>query len=49
MRVTVAIVSTMDTKGREIAYLKDRIEKLGCTTLVIDVGVFAPVGISPDV
>ncbi len=49
MPATVAIVSTMDTKGREMAYLKGLIEDLGCATLVIDVGVYEPVLISPDV
>ena len=46
---TVAIVATLDTKGIEIAFLKERIEELGCTTLVIDVGVFDPAGIRPDI
>jgi uncharacterized protein (UPF0261 family) len=46
---TVAIVGTMDTKGVELAFLKERIQELGCTTVVIDVGVFEPVGITPDI
>jgi uncharacterized protein (UPF0261 family) len=46
---TVAIVATLDTKGMEMAFLKERIEALGCATLVIDVGVFEPVGIAPDI
>ena len=49
MTGTVAIVATMDTKGVEMAFLKERIEELGCATLVIDVGVFEPSGIRPDV
>ncbi|RPI16014.1 MAG: UPF0261 family protein [Acidobacteriales bacterium] len=49
MRGTVAIVATMDTKGVEMAFLKERIEALGCATLVIDIGVFEPEGIRPDV
>ena len=49
MAGTVAIVATLDTKGTEMAFLKERIEELGCTTLIIDVGVFEPVGITPDI
>jgi uncharacterized protein (UPF0261 family) len=49
MTGTVAIVATMDTKGAEMAFLKERIEALGCATLVIDVGVFEPAGIRPDI
>ncbi len=49
MTGTVAIVATMDTKGIEMAFLKERIEELGCATLVIDVGVFESVGITPDI
>lgn len=46
---TIAMVATLDTKGIEIAFLKERIEELGCTTLVIDVGVFDPAVIRPDI
>jgi uncharacterized protein (UPF0261 family) len=46
---TVAMVATLDTKGIEMAFLKERIEELGCTTLVIDVGVFDPAGVTPDI
>jgi uncharacterized protein (UPF0261 family) len=49
MTGTVAIVATLDTKGTEIAFLKERIEELGCSTLVIDVGVFEPEGVTPDI
>ncbi len=46
---TIAMVATLDTKGTEMAFLKERIEELGCPTLVIDVGVFDPAGIRPDI
>jgi uncharacterized protein (UPF0261 family) len=49
MTGTVAIVATLDTKGKEMAFLKERIEALGCAALVIDVGVFEPEGIRPDI
>src|SRR5699024_9927552 len=47
---SVAIVATLDTKGREVAYLRDRLQQLGIDTLVIDSGILGePVGIEPDV
>ena len=36
---TVLIIGTMDTKGRESAYLADRICEHGCKVLVMDVGI----------
>jgi uncharacterized protein (UPF0261 family) len=35
----VALIGTLDTKGAEIAYLRDRLAGLGVPTLVLDVGV----------
>ncbi|MEI8181582.1 MAG: Tm-1-like ATP-binding domain-containing protein [Desulfomonile sp.] len=37
---TIAIVGTLDTKGKELEYLKKLIEDQGCDTIVVDVGVF---------
>lgn len=46
----IAIVATLDTKGPEVAYLRDRLIQLGLECLVIDVGIIGePVGIVPDV
>lgn len=46
----VVIVATLDTKGREVAYLRDRLNALGVETLVVDSGILGePVGIVPDV
>lgn len=39
MEPTVALIGTLDTKGAEIAYVRDRIRELGCGTLVIDSGI----------
>lgn len=36
---TVLVVGTMDTKGRESAYLADRLRTHGCDVLVMDVGI----------
>jgi len=46
----VVIVATLDTKGPEVAYLRDRLNALGVETLVVDSGILGdPVGILPDV
>ena len=49
MAKTIAIVGTLDTKGREFAFLKAEIEKRGCRTLVIDVGILGSPQFQPDV
>ena len=46
---TVALIGTLDTKGREYAFLRERLRETGVEVLVIDVGVHEPVGIEPDV
>ncbi|HMQ54601.1 MAG TPA: Tm-1-like ATP-binding domain-containing protein [Anaerolineae bacterium] len=49
MAKTVALVGTLDTKGPEIAYLRDRCQALGLETLVVDSGILGePLGIEPD-
>ncbi|AYF97316.1 Tm-1-like ATP-binding domain-containing protein [Protaetiibacter intestinalis] len=46
----VVIVATLDTKGPETAYLRDRLNALGIETFVVDSGILGePVGIVPDV
>jgi uncharacterized protein (UPF0261 family) len=46
----VVIVATLDTKGPEVAYLRDRLNALGIQTVVVDSGILGePVGIIPDV
>ncbi|GAA1845216.1 Tm-1-like ATP-binding domain-containing protein [Microbacterium koreense] len=46
----VVIVATLDTKGPEVAYLRDRLHTFGVETLVVDTGILGePVGITPDV
>ncbi|MGX5682812.1 Tm-1-like ATP-binding domain-containing protein [Schumannella luteola] len=46
----VVLVATLDTKGPEVAYLRDRLNSLGIETLVVDSGILGePVGIVPDV
>jgi uncharacterized protein (UPF0261 family) len=45
---TVVLLGTLDTKGHEYAYLRDRIEEQGVDTLLVDVGVFEP-QVEPDI
>jgi uncharacterized protein (UPF0261 family) len=50
MKKQVVLIGTLDTKGPEIAYLRDRLQELGLKTLVIDSGILGdPVGIEPDI
>lgn len=49
MARTVAIVGALDTKGAEFAFIKAEIEKRGCETLVINVGILGQPGFPPDV
>jgi uncharacterized protein (UPF0261 family) len=39
MPKTIALIGTFDTKGEELSFLRDRIEKAGLRTILIDVGV----------
>lgn len=46
----VVVIGTLDTKGPEIAYLRDRLQALGLETTVIDSGILGePLGIVPDI
>jgi len=43
----VVIIGTLDTKGPEIAYLRDRVQAFGLETTVVDSGILGePIGIS---
>lgn len=47
---TIAVIATLDTKGREAAYLRDQIEETPHETLLIDVGVMGdPAAGDPDI
>lgn len=50
MTKNVVIIGTLDTKGPEIAYLRDRLRALGLRTTVVDSGILGePLGIVPDI
>lgn len=46
---TILLIGTMDTKGREFAYIRDLIQARGHKTLVVDVGVAGDPALAPDV
>jgi uncharacterized protein (UPF0261 family) len=45
---TVLLVGTLDTKGAEYAYLRERLRAHGVDTILADAGVNEPVGAEPD-
>src|ERR671922_459708 len=45
----IATIGTLDTKGAEIAYVRERIEALGGEALVIDTGILGEPGCRADV
>ncbi len=50
MTKNVVIIGTLDTKGPEIKYLRDRLQSLGLGTTVIDSGILGePLDIVPDI
>ena len=46
---TIAVIATLDTKGREAQFLRERITSGGVDVLMIDTGVREPVSCTPDV
>jgi uncharacterized protein (UPF0261 family) len=49
MKKTIAILGALDTKGQEFEFLKNEIEKRGCKTFVINVGVLGKPPFAPNV
>lgn len=47
---SVLLIGTLDTKGPEVAYVRDRLQALGVSTVVADSGILGePLDIVPDV
>ncbi|HEY2280202.1 MAG TPA: Tm-1-like ATP-binding domain-containing protein [Streptosporangiaceae bacterium] len=46
---TVVLVGTLDTKGAENEFVRDRLRAAGVDVLVVDTGVLEPPGFPPDV
>jgi uncharacterized protein (UPF0261 family) len=49
MSTTVALVGTLDSKGHEYAYLRDRIAEAGVEVVLVDAGVLGEPLIPPDI
>lgn len=49
MAKVVALVGALDTKGEDYLFVKQEIEKRGCATLTINVGVLGAPGLEPDI
>jgi uncharacterized protein (UPF0261 family) len=45
----VLLIGTLDTKGVEIGFVRDRLRQAGIDTLVLDAGVLQPPAFAPDV
>jgi uncharacterized protein (UPF0261 family) len=45
----VVLVGTLDTKGQEYAFLRDRVRELGAEAILVDTGVLGEPGVEPDV
>ena len=49
MAKTVCLVGTLDTKGMEFQFLKERIEASGASTCVVNTGVLGEANLEPDI
>jgi len=45
----VVLLGTLDTKGVEYAFLRERLRARGVEVLVVDAGIHEPVGLEPDI
>ncbi|MBM3694928.1 MAG: UPF0261 family protein [Actinobacteria bacterium] len=46
---TVVLVGTMDTKGREFAFVAEGLRAAGCEVVVVDAGIVGPPLLTPEV
>ena len=46
---TVVLVGTLDTKGAEYGYVRDRLRAAGCEVILVDAGVLGEPLITPDI
>ncbi len=49
MPETIAVLATLDTKGAEAAFIRDRLAALGSRSLLVDVGVVGEPTVEPDI
>ncbi|MFN8215323.1 MAG: Tm-1-like ATP-binding domain-containing protein [Solirubrobacterales bacterium] len=45
---TVVLLGTLDTKGEELGFVRERLRMAGVETLLVDVGIVGPPAIEPD-
>jgi uncharacterized protein (UPF0261 family) len=46
--MSVLLIATLDTKGRELAFVRDRLHEAGLETVVMDAGSVGPAAFAPD-
>ena len=46
--MSILLIGTLDTKGIEIAFVRDQIQQAGLSVLVADAGVLGPAAFPPD-
>jgi uncharacterized protein (UPF0261 family) len=46
---TVLLLGTLDTKGEELEFLRERLRRAGVRVLLADVGTLEPPGVEPDI
>ena len=49
MKRSIAVMGTLDTKGEEVQYLKEIIERRGHRAVVIDVGILGEPHFEPTI
>ena len=49
MSPSIYVVATMDTKGAELEYVRDRLRDAGARVRMVDVGTLEPPSVKPDV
>jgi uncharacterized protein (UPF0261 family) len=49
MKKTIAVLATLDTKGHEAAFLREQLQRLGSTALIVDIGVLGTPQCTADV
>ena len=49
MEKTIVLIGTLDTKGAEYRYIRDRIVEQGCRVIVVDVGILGKPLFQPDI
>ncbi|MBN1546210.1 MAG: Tm-1-like ATP-binding domain-containing protein [Syntrophaceae bacterium] len=49
MNKTIALIATLDTRAGEICYMRDLVEDMGHTPMVIDIGILGEPPFEPDI